>query len=118
MNLTLLGIEKEGLVKVATDGNITGSSIPAGGDNPLAKVLGPGWNTMNVLLDMEKTGYIDSSAIGWIIGSSKQVKAGGGSLVVYGVQPGVRQVLDLLKVGRVVPIVEDEAAARQVVAEA
>ena len=118
MNLTLQGIEKEGFVKVATDGNITGSSVPAGGDNPLAKVLGPSWTTMNVLLDMEKTAYIDSSAIGWIIGTSKQMKAGGGGLAVYNVQPGVRQVLDLLKVGRVVPIVEDEPAARDVLTTA
>ena len=114
MNLTLLGIEKDGLVKVATEGNITGSSVPAGGDNPLTKVLGPSWNTMHVLMDMSDTAYIDSSAIGWLIATSKQLKAGGGHLVVYGVQPGVRQVLDLLKVGRVVPIVDDEAAGRQV----
>ena len=115
MNLNLLGIEKNGLVKVATEGNITGSAVPAGGANPLAKVLGPDWNSMSVLLNMEQTGYIDSSAIGWIIGTSKQLKAGGGALAVYGVQPAVRQVLDLLKVGKVVPIVDDEAAARQVV---
>ena len=114
MNLTLQGIEKDGLVKVATDGNITSADAPAGGANPLQKVLGPTWNTMSVLMDMEATSYIDSSAIGWLIGTSKQLKAGGGSLVLYGVQPPVRQVLDLLKVGKVVPIVSDEAEARAV----
>jgi anti-anti-sigma factor len=116
MNLTLQGIEKDGLVKVATEGNITSADTPTAGANPLQKALGPTWNTMRVLMDMTETNYIDSSAIGWLIATSKQLKAGGGALVIFGVQPPVRQVLDLLKVGKVVPLVADESEARAVIA--
>ena len=112
MKLQLESIEPDGTVKIATQGNITGTDLDATGPNPLQQILGQNWTGSKVLLNMTDTAYIDSSAIGWIIGSSKQLKDGGGTLVVYGVQPSVRQVLDLLKVGRVVPLVEDEAAAK------
>ncbi|MEL7237684.1 MAG: STAS domain-containing protein [Planctomycetota bacterium] len=117
MKLQLESIEKDGMVKIATSGNITGADLDATGPNPLEGILGKNWTQSRVLLNMSDTQYIDSSAIGWLIGSSKQLKDGGGVMVIYGVQPSVRQVLDLLKVGRVVPLVEDEEAAKTVAAE-
>lgn len=114
MKLQLVSIERDGVVKIATEGNITSADIDAAGPNPMEKILGRNWFQSRVLLDMSDSQYIDSSAIGWLIGSSKQLRDGGGTLVVYGIQPAVRQVLDLLKVGRVVPLVEDESAAKQV----
>lgn len=118
MKLHLLSIERDGVVKIATQGNVTSADLDAAGPNPMEQILGKNWYQSRVLLDMSDTQYIDSSAIGWLIGSAKQLKDGGGRLVVYGVQPAVRQVLDLLKVGRVVPLVEDEVGARQVVDDA
>jgi anti-sigma B factor antagonist len=114
MKLQLMSIERDGMVKIATQGNITSADIDAAGPNPLEQILGKNWFQSRVLLDMGDTQYIDSSAIGWLIGTARHLKDGSGSLVVYGIQPSVRQVLDLLKVGRVVPLVEDETAAKQV----
>ncbi len=116
MKLQLVSIEKDGLVKVATAGNITAADIDPAGNNPLQGTIGQNWMQSRVMLDMGETQYIDSSAVGWLIGTSKQIKDASGAFVVYNVQPAVRQVLDLLKVGRVVPIVQDESAAKQVAA--
>jgi len=112
MKLTLLSIEKDGTIRVATDGNITTSDFGAGGKDPLEALLGATWFTTKVLMNMEKTDYIDSSAIGWLIGCHKKFKDGGGALIVHSVQPSVKQILDVLKIGRVVPLVKDEAEAR------
>jgi anti-anti-sigma factor len=114
MKLQLASIEKDGIVKIATQGNITSADLDSAGPSPMQGIMGANWTQSRVLLDMSDTQYIDSSAIGWLIGTSKQMKQSNGVLVVHSVQPSVRQVLDLLKVGRVVPIVEDEDAARQV----
>ena len=112
MKLTLLSIEKDGTIRVATEGNITTGDFEAGAKNPFESLLGATWFTTKVLLNMEKTDYIDSSAIGWIIGCHKSFKDGGGMIIVHSVQPSVKQILDVLKIGRVVPIVKDEAEAR------
>ena len=112
MKLSLVSIEKEGLIRVATDGNITSTDFQADGKNPLEQIMGQTWSSNKVLLDMDKTAYIDSTAIGWLISCHKEFKGHGGVFVVHSVQPAVKQVLDLLKSGTVVPIVETEAAAR------
>lgn len=113
MKLKLVSIEKEGMIRVATTGAITSADFDPTGKNPMQSLLGETWSTNRVLVNFEKTDYIDSSAIGWLIGTHKSFKADGGVVVIYNVQPGVRQILDVLKVGKVVPIADDEAAARQ-----
>src|SRR6266850_5922553 len=112
MKLTLVSIEKDGTIRVATEGNITTGDFEAGAKNPLEALLGATWFTTRVLLNMDKTDYIDSSAIGWLIGCHKAFKEGGGVIVVHSVQPNVKQILDVLKIGRVLPIVSDETEAR------
>lgn len=76
-------------------------------------VLGPAWSTFRVILDFSPVSYVDSSAIGWLIGTQKTFREKGGAFAVYGIQPAVRQIFDLLKVGRVVPLCENENAARE-----
>ncbi|MGF1635096.1 MAG: STAS domain-containing protein [Phycisphaerae bacterium] len=112
MKMRLVSIEREGAVKLSCDGSITGADIDAGGINPIQDVLGDTWTHSRIMLDMDGVSYVDSSAIGWLISTQKAVKDAGGKLVVYAVQPAVRQVLDLLKVGRVVSIVDSETEAR------
>ena len=113
MRISLAGIERDGFVKLIADGTITAADFSADGKNPVEGILGPAWKTFRVLLDISAVSYIDSSAIGWLIGTQKHFREGGGGLAVYGVQPPVKQVLDLLKVGRVVPLCENETAARE-----
>lgn len=78
-------------------------------------ILGPNWPSFRVILDIGEIAYIDSSAIGWLISSQKTFREKGGAFAVYHVQPSVKQVLDLLKVGKVVPLCSNELAARQTV---
>jgi anti-anti-sigma factor len=113
MKINLVSIEKEGMIRLATDGAITAGDFDSSGVNPLQGLLGQNWATMRVLVNFEKTDYIDSSAIGWLIGTSKSLKTAGGAIVIYNVQPAVKQILEVLKVGRVVPMADDENAARE-----
>lgn len=115
MKLSLNGIEPNGVVKLTADGTVTAQDFSADGRNPIETVLGPTWSGFRVLMDFATVSYIDSSAIGWLIGTQKTFREKGGTFAVYHVQPAVRQVLDLLKVGRVVPICENEQAARTTV---
>lgn len=115
MKISLNGIEPSGVVKLAAEGQVTATDFDASGKNPIEAVLGPAWTTFRVLLDLGSVSYIDSSAIGWLIGTQKAFRDKGGSFAVYRVQPAVKQVLDLLKVGRVVPLCENEQTARTAV---
>jgi len=116
MKIQLMSIERDGFVRLAVDGNVTAADfLGNSGKNPIESVVGPNWNSFRILLDMSKVAYIDSSAIGWLINTQKQLKEATGAMAVYGVQPAVKQVLELLRVGKVVPFCESEAAARDAV---
>ena len=115
MKLNMISIEKDGIIRVATDGNITSADFDSSGKNPLEGLLGQTWYTNRVLLNMDRTDYIDSSAIGWLISCHKQFKEGGGPLVVHNIQPSVKQILDVLKISKVVPLCASEADARALV---
>lgn len=113
MNIRLLSIEREGVIRLATSGTITAHNFDPSGRNPLERILGQTWSTMRVAVDMSQTSYVDSSAVGWLIATAKAFKTGGGRVVLYDVPPGVRQMLDLLKVDRLVPLADTVAGARE-----
>lgn len=111
--LSLVSVEKDGCIRVASRGSITAADAPLGGKNPLEALLGGNWSGNRVLLDLGKSDLIDSTAIAWLIASAKRFRADGGALAVHSVVPRARQMLDLLKIGRVVPMFGDEGGARK-----
>lgn len=113
LKLSLTSIDKDGIIRVAVEGPITYEGVIAE-KNPLAGLLGETWSSNRVLMNLEKTHFIDSAAIGWLIATHKEFKARGGKFIVHSVRPPVRQVLDLLKVGKVVTIADNEDAARKI----
>ena len=54
MKLSLISIEKEGFIRVATDGNITSTDFDANAKNPLEQIMGQTWSGNKVLLDRIK----------------------------------------------------------------
>lgn len=82
------------------------------GINPLAEVLGPNGFAHQVLLNLEKCTFIDSSGVSWLISSHKSFAADGGALVIHSIPPSVLQVLRLLRMELVLRLAEDEPAAR------
>src|SRR5688500_9988319 len=112
MKLVLLSIEKEGYIRIGSEGSITSDDFTSGGKNPLESIIGPAWASNRVLLDMEKNSYFDPSAIGWLINCHKEFKKSGGVLVVHSIPPKVEQVLNLLKIGKVLPLASNEHTAK------
>jgi len=113
--LSVLSRDPAGPILVAGYGQATSQTL-AMDQLHFDALLGGGWASQTVLLDMDAVPFIDSCAIGWLIKSQKHFKAGGGTLMLHSLQPNVRNVLGLLKIERVVPIAADEAAARALLA--
>ena len=109
--LAVISDSPTGLVRVAAYGDATSSDFPTPDKVYFDTLLGSGWNTQRVALDMDAVAYLDSAAISWLISSQKQFREGGGFLVLHNVQPHVCNILHLLKVERVVPICADGEAA-------
>lgn len=56
----------------------------------------------NMIFDMSRVTFMDSSGIGMIIGRYKRVKALGGSVKIAGADKTVRRIIELSGLGRIV----------------
>gem|GEM_PF-3412565 len=92
-------------------GQVTSQEIDPLKD-PLMDAAGPDVYRRPVLLDLAKVSYIDSSAVSWFLVRNKLCREQGGKLILIGVTPMVRQILAVLKLDRILKLVETPAQAR------
>jgi anti-anti-sigma factor len=69
-----------------------------------------GANYKKVLVDFSEVSDIGSAGIGFIVGVYTSTKNSGGRFVLVGLQPRVREVLDLTRVSTVIPLAADIAS--------
>jgi stage II sporulation protein AA (anti-sigma F factor antagonist) len=75
----------------------------------LASQSGP---RQKVILDLERATFIDSSGIGWLLICHKRLRENGGELIIHSVPPLIEQVLDLVKLPKIIHVSLDAAGAR------
>jgi stage II sporulation protein AA (anti-sigma F factor antagonist) len=92
MRLTLQPPDDSGIVRVKCVGQISQSRF-GGSADPLGDLLGPNGLKCVVQFNMEQVDYVDSSGIGWLVGSHKRFNEAGGQLILCRVPPVVEQVL-------------------------
>jgi anti-anti-sigma factor len=81
------------------------------GDNPLEQALGQDCYGRKVVLSLQKSGYIDSAGIGWLVMCHKRFREAGGCLVLHSIPPMVNHVFHLLGLTDVLNMADDEAHA-------
>lgn len=109
MQLFLLS-EDDDTTCLACEGNVSQSLFPDGTD-PFEDLLGVDGFKRRVLIDLEKTGYIDSSGIGWLLGCHRRCAAAGGRLILHSVPPMVEQVIHLLRLQTLLTIKPNQTSA-------
>jgi anti-anti-sigma factor len=110
MKLTLVADEGD-IVRVACEGQI--SQFVSQGNEPMANLLGglAGYGR-RVLLSLERTTFINSSGISWLLICHKYFTQSGGKLVVHSVPPLVNQVLQFVRLPSIMNFAPDEPSAR------
>jgi anti-sigma B factor antagonist len=89
---------KDSYAEVTADGRLNMVSGPKLRE-VIADVLANGSN--RVVVNLEKTVFVDSSGLGALIGCLKAARQAGGDLRIAGVQPQVKMVLELTSMDRV-----------------
>jgi anti-anti-sigma factor len=98
------------VVHVACEEDITLYDFRTG-ENPLEKALGEGCFRQKVVLSLQKSCFIDSAGIGWLVMCHKRFREAGGCLVVHSIPPMVNHVFELLGLVDVLNMANDEAHA-------
>lgn len=60
---------------------------------------------MLLVLDMEQVDFIDSSAIGFILARYNQLKKYGATMMISGITPSIRKILEISGVYQLMPCV-------------
>jgi stage II sporulation protein AA (anti-sigma F factor antagonist) len=71
-------------------------------------------NSRNLLLNMEKTTFIDSSGLGVIMGRFRKIKANNGQMIIYGAKPGIKKIFEVSGILSLMPVCNTEEAAWQI----
>jgi len=101
----------DGPTCVTCSGEITQFKFKPNVD-PLTELLGDNSYNRRVLLDLEKTEYIDSSGIGWLLATHRRFLQAGGELILHSLPPMVHQVVQLMRLDRVLNIQRDLTFAK------
>jgi len=102
--------DNAGISLVQIEGQVRLSAASA--DSLLLELLlGTNCYGKKLLLDFEKTPYMDSSGVSWLLNTHKKCRKAGGMLVLHTISPSIMQILKLLRVARMLNIAENESAA-------
>lgn len=63
----------------------------------------------NLVMDLQQVTFIDSSGLGAIVGTFQTIRQAGGTFYLYGIQPSVQMVIELVGLDQVLPILKTEA---------
>jgi anti-anti-sigma factor len=110
MKLTVESCD-QGVMHVASTEDITQSDFPTR-DNPLEKLLGPDCYRQKVVLSLQRSCYIDSAGIGWLVMCHERFNDAGGRLVIHSIPPMVNHALQLLGLSSVLNVADDEPRAQ------
>ncbi|MET8088671.1 STAS domain-containing protein [Micromonospora sp. NPDC005220] len=108
MELLLSARPGQSCTVVEARGDLDMATAPQLRDN-LQQLIDSG--DRQVVVDLAGVGFIDSSALGMLVVMFKSLSEVGGRLSLAGVQPGVRRVLSITSVDRVIDIYDDVHAA-------
>ncbi len=111
MKLTVVAAE-EGLTRVLSAEDITLEDV-YGGREPLGELLGPDCYAGRVLLSLERSCFIDSGGVGWLVMCDRRFRQAGGKLVVHSLPPMVNHVFQLLQVPTILHVANNEEGAVQ-----
>jgi anti-anti-sigma factor len=107
-----LQLDDQTIVRISCEGDISQMDFSRDND-PLEALLRPlGGFARKVLLDLEKTTFIDSSGISWLLVTHKHFLQGGGRLVLHSIPPRVNQVMQLVRLPLIMQLAPNETAAR------
>jgi anti-anti-sigma factor len=116
MKLTILSNDDQVLHVQCAD-KITQEDF-IGQADPLAGLIAHlGGFSRRVLLNLERATFIDSSGVSWLLICHKHFVQNGGRLVLHSVPPLVNQVLQLVRLPRIMNVASDAAAARKLALE-
>lgn len=109
MDIKLVGSDN-GLVRLEVVGKLSRDGAATGRD-VLATLCGNDIYSKKVLLSLQRSLYVDSTGVEWLLSYHKRFDAGGGKLFCHSPSPVTSQMMKIMRLDRVLNIAATEAEA-------
>jgi anti-sigma B factor antagonist len=97
-------VEAQGEIDLATTPQLSAALYEAAMANP------------HVIVDLSAVTYMDSSGFGALLGATKKLRPGGGTLYLVGCSPNIERMLVITRLNTIFGIHATEAEARRAIA--
>ncbi len=71
----------------------------------------------NMIIDLDKAGFIDSSGIGVILGRYRKIKAQNGVMVLWGMNENIKRILEMSGILSFIPFCSSEKESWEIIAK-
>jgi anti-sigma B factor antagonist len=109
MSMKMLVQENDGVIVVVMSGKLTIGEGASALRNKIRELVAAG--SRKILLNMADVSYMDSSAIGELVGAHAHVVSAGGEMKLLNLAKHVHDLLVITKLYTVFEVFEDEATA-------
>jgi len=75
-------------------------------DRAIDEIMG-----LNLIIDLAKVTFIDSSGLGVILGRFRKIRAKGGQMILVGLSANIKRILELSGILSFIPVCSSEADA-------
>ena len=79
--------------------------------DPIGRLLVSRPHTPAVLLGLERTRFIDSSGLAWLLTTHRRLCEEGGKLILHSLPPNIADILKMMRLDDVFNLAADESAA-------
>jgi anti-anti-sigma factor len=108
VNVTVVNVTESGVMVVAVEGRVDGSTAPK-----FKRVLGAvaDAGTTGIVLDLENLRFISSAALGVLLELTKAQARRGGTLTVCSLPESLRKIFEISGFDQIIPVHESQAEA-------
>jgi anti-sigma B factor antagonist len=104
-------VDLGGVSRIALEGRLDNPGVDQIGTRFTAGTVAPG---KNAIVDFSAVTFVSSMGIRLLLTCAQALALKNGRLVIFGLQPLVKQSLDYVQVGQVIPMADDEVQALEI----
>jgi anti-anti-sigma factor len=109
MDIKLVGSDN-GLIRLEVVGKLSRDGAAVGRD-VLALLCGNDVYSKKVLLNLQRSLYVDSTGVEWLLSYHKRFDAGGGKMICHSPSPVTSQMMKIMRLDRVLNVAATEGEA-------
>ena len=107
----------DGVERMEISGEVTRNGWVSDDQDPLVQLYGGDIYSQRVMMNLSKAAYIDSLGVDWLLKTHRRFQKAGGRMILHSPSEFCKQLLQMMRMNRVLEISPTETAAAEAMHE-